>query len=152
MIDAEPTSSLQAVYPVGEKQPEVVRSRHGRPLDELTLDNVLAGRVSADDFAISAEGLRRQAGIAERAGRGHLAQNLRRGAELVEIPDEELFAVYELLRPGRARSAADLLAAAGRLREVYAAEETARLVEEAALVYTRRGVFTRRAAAGPDRQ
>lgn len=141
--DAQP-DKLDDLYPVGEKQPERVRTRHGRPLGDLTLDNLLAGHVTASDFGITAEGLRLQAEIAERAGRPNLAQNLRRGAELVEIPDDALLEIYEHLRPGRAHSADELRAIADRLRRTYGAEETARLVEEAAAVYERRGVFERR--------
>jgi propanediol dehydratase small subunit len=88
--------------------------------------------------------LRLQAEIAELAGRPNLAQNLRRGAELVEIPDDVLLEIYERLRPGRARSADDLRAMADHLRRTYGAEETARLVEEAAAVYEQRGIFNRR--------
>jgi propanediol dehydratase small subunit len=143
MRDGEQAERLDAIYPVGEKQPERVRTRGDRPLGDLTLDNLMAGHVTASDFGITAEGLRLQAAIAEQAGRPHLAQNLRRGAELVEIPDDVLLDVYEQLRPGRARSAADLRAMADRLRRTYGAEETARLVDEAAAVYERRGIFDR---------
>ena len=144
MKDHENPSNLDAIYPVGEKQPERVRTRNGRPLRDLTLDNLLAGHVTASDFGITAEGLRLQAAVAEQAGRPNLAQNLRRGAELVEIPDHVLLDVYELLRPGRARSAEDLRAAAKQILDTYGAKETASLIEEAALVYERRGIFQRR--------
>ena len=144
MRDDEPTNYLDTIYPVGEKQPEHVQTRNGRPLRDLNLDNLLAGHVNSSDFGITAEGLRLQAAIAKRAGRPNLAQNLRRGAELVEIPDNVLLNVYELLRPGRAKSADDLQAVAKQLRDIYGAKETALLLEEAALVYERRGVFQRR--------
>lgn len=141
----EPPASLDETYPVGEKQPDRVRTQTGRPLSDLTLDSVRAGDVTAADFTITAEGLRRQAAIAAQAGRPHLAQNLRRGAELVAIPEAELLAMYEQLRPGRAHSAAELRATAARLRQDYGAEAMAQLFEEAAAAYERRGVFTRRA-------
>ena len=144
MMDEEHPAELDSIYPVGEKQPERVRTRHGRPLADLTLDNLLAGHVTASDFTITAEGLRLQAEIAQQAGRPNLARNLRRGAELVEIPDDVLLEIYELLRPGRAHSAGDLQAAADRLRRIYGAEETAGLIEEAATAYARRGIFDRR--------
>ncbi|HET9907176.1 MAG TPA: diol dehydratase small subunit, partial [Anaerolineales bacterium] len=113
-------------------------------LNELTLDNLLSGKVSSSDFGITADGLRLQATIAERAGRPNLAQNLRRGAELVEIPDDLVLKIYELLRPGRAQSVDELRASANELRENYGANETALLMEEAALAYERRGIFQRR--------
>jgi propanediol dehydratase small subunit len=144
MTDDEKPDSLNVIYPVGEKQPDRVRTRNGRSLRDLTLDNLLEGQVGASDFGITAEGLRLQAAIAERAGRPNLAQNLQRGAELVEIPDTVLLDVYELLRPGRAQSAEVLRAAADQLRDTYGAKETASLLEEAALVYERRGIFRRR--------
>ena len=144
MTDDEKPDNFDAIYPVGEKQPDSVRTRNGHPLRDLTLDNLLAGHVADSDFGITAEGLRLQAAIAEQAGRPNLAQNLRRGAELVEIPDNVLLDVYELLRPGRAQSADDLRAAANQLRDSYGAKETASLLEEAALVYERRGIFQRR--------
>jgi propanediol dehydratase small subunit len=144
MRDNEKPNDLDAIYPIGEKQPDRVRTRNGRALNDLTLDNLLTGNVAASDFAITAEGLRLQAAIAEQAGRPNLAQNLRRGAELVEIPDTVLLEVYELLRPGRAQSVDELRAAADLLRDNYGAKETASLIEEAALVYERRGIFQRR--------
>ena len=135
---------LATIYPVGEKDPDRVRTRQGHTLRELTLDNLLAGYLDVTDFGITAEGLRLQAVIAEQAGRPNLAQNLRRGAELVEIPEDVLLGVYELLRPGRANSADELRSAAQRLRESYGAQETAALFEEAAVVYERREIFQRR--------
>ena len=144
MIDDEKVDDLNKIYPVGEKQPDRVRTRNGHSLSELTLDNLLAGGVTASDFGITAEGLRLQATIAEQAERPNLAQNLRRGAELVEIPEDVLLKIYELLRPGRAQSADDLRVAANQLRDTYRAKETASLLEEAALVYEQRGIFQRR--------
>jgi propanediol dehydratase small subunit len=144
MEDKKSDNPVGAIYPVGEKQPDRLRTRNGHSLRDLTLDNLLAGNVAASDFGITADGLRLQAAVAEQAGRPNLAQNLRRGAELVEIPDNVLLDVYELLRPGRAKSADDLRAAADQIRDTYGAKETASLLEEAALVYERRGIFQRR--------
>jgi propanediol dehydratase small subunit len=144
MTDDEKPDNLDAIYPIGEKQPDRVRTRNGHPLRDLTLDNLLARHVDASDFGITVGALRLQAAIAEQAGRPNLAQNLRRGAELVEIPDDVLLGVYELLRPGRAHRADELRAAANQLRDTYGAKETASLLEEAALVYERRGIFQRR--------
>ena len=52
--------------------------------------------------------------------------------------------VYELLRPGRAKDKAPLLDAARMLRETYKARAHGGFVEEAAEVYERRGLFTKR--------
>src|SRR5215216_2483976 len=144
MTDNKMPDNPNAIYPVGEKDPDRVRTRNGHTLGELTLDNLLAGTVNSTDFGITAEGLQLQAAIAEQAGRPNLAQNLRRGAELVEIPDSVLLEIYELLRPGRAQSADHLRTTATQLRDTYGANETASLLDEAALIYERRGVFQRR--------
>ena len=144
MTGNEKLVNLNEIYPVGEKQPEHVRTRNGRFLHDLSLDQLLRGEVTASDFGITAAGLRLQAQIAEQAGRPNLAQNLRRGAELVEIPDDVLLNIYELLRPGRAQSADELRTAADHLRDTYNAKETASLLEEAAHVYERRRIFQRR--------
>src|SRR5215203_472839 len=76
MTDDKIPDNLDSVYPIGEKQPDRVRTRNGHTLAHLTLDNLQAGRVNSSDFRITADGLRLQAEIAERAGRPNLAQNL----------------------------------------------------------------------------
>jgi propanediol dehydratase small subunit len=65
-----------------------------------------------------------------------LAANLRRAAELTRLPDEEVLAIYEALRPGRS-SAAELTALAGSL-SARGLPGNAALVAEAAEVYARR--------------
>jgi len=89
---------------------------------------------------ISAETLLHQAAGAEQSGRRQLAEDLRRAAELVPVPDDLILEVYNALRPGRS-TAAQLAALARRLREQYAAEQCARWIEEAAAVYSRRGLL-----------
>ena len=85
-----------------------------------------------------------QARISELAGRPTLARNFERAAEIVDVPQDFVLKVYELLRPGRAKTKDDLLAAAQTLRETYGAAQMADFVEEAAEVYERRGLFTYR--------
>jgi propanediol dehydratase small subunit len=136
--------SADDIYPIAERRPDLVRTPTGKPLASLTLEAVLAGEVTPEDIAISADALRLQAGVARRAGYDRLAENLERAAELSRVPEDELLGTYELLRPGRAKGPEDLRAAAERLRTLYAAPLTAALVEEAAEVYVRRGLFVRR--------
>jgi propanediol dehydratase small subunit len=88
--------------------------------------------------------LHQQAEIARAAGRPTLAQNFERGAELVDVPQDVIMRVYELLRPGRASSKDELLAAAKELRDAYGAGNVASFIEEAAEVYERRALFKRR--------
>ncbi len=106
---------------------------------EERLDAVRAGAVTMADFRITADTLRRQAGVARAHGNPQLAENFERAAELVPLPDEQVMALYELLRPRRA-TAAELEAAAAGL-EASGAPRNAALVREAAAVYARRGLL-----------
>ena len=49
-------------------------------------------------------------------GRPTLAQNFERAAELVNVPQDVIMQVYELLRPGRARTKQQLLRCRRMLR------------------------------------
>jgi propanediol dehydratase small subunit len=133
-----------ADYPLAEKRPDMVRGKRGKRLDEITLEAVLAGGVTMEDLSITSGALRLQAEIARAAGRPTLAANFERGAELVVVPQEVIMRVYELLRPGRAQSKDELLAAAEELRERHGAAGMAAFVTEAATVYERRGLFKKR--------
>ena len=133
-----------ADYPLAEKRPEIVRGKRGKGLDEITLEALLEDRVTIEDLRITAAALRQQAEIARAAGRGTLAANFERGAELVDVPQATIMRMYELLRPGRAESQDELLAVAKELRDQYGAKGMAEFVEEAATVYERRGLFKKR--------
>lgn len=137
------TSDLD-LYPVAERAPEQVHTPTGKPLSALTLEAVLSGEVGAGDVAITPEALLLQARIARAAGRTTLAENFERAADLVRVPQDLILDTYELLRPGRARDAQQLLDRAAQLRRDYGAERVAALIEEAAAVYTRRGLFVKR--------
>ena len=133
-----------ADYPLAENRPEIVRGKRGKGLDEITLDAVIEGRVTLDDLSITSAALRQQAEIARAAGRPTLAQNFERAAELVDVPQDTIMRVYELLRPGRAQSKDELLAAAKELEKSHGATAMAAFVAEAAEVYERRGLFKKR--------
>jgi propanediol dehydratase small subunit len=139
-----PEPPLADLYPLAENAPERVRSRSGRSLAELPVEAIARGEVGIEDLGIAPEGLRAQAEVARRAGRPTLARNLERAAELVAVPEALLLRVYELLRPGRARTKAELVAVAAELRSGYGADLNAQLVEEAAEHYERRGLFKKR--------
>ena len=115
-----------------------VRALSGRPVDGLTVDAVRAGEIGVWDLRIHPETLERQAVVAEEHGNPQLAENLRRAAELTQLPDEEVLAIYEALRPGRS-TAAQLTALAGSLTG-RGLPRCAALVAEAADVYARRGL------------
>ena len=133
-----------ADYPLAEKRPEFVRSANGKGLQDLTLAGIEAGKVTLEDLRITPQALRDQAEIATDAGRPTLGRNFDRAAELVDVPQDVVLKIYELLRPGRAKTKAEVLAAAKLLRETYKATQMAAFVEEAAEVYERRGLFTYR--------
>jgi len=131
-------------YPLAEKRPDLVRTRRGKTLGDLTLAGLEAGEVALEDLRITPEALRQQAEIALAAGRPTLARNFERASELVDVPQDVILRIYELLRPGRAKGRADLLDAAKLLRGTYKAEQMAVFIEEAAEVYERRGLFSKR--------
>jgi propanediol dehydratase small subunit len=131
-------------YPLAEKRPDIVRTKAGKSIEDITLDGVLSDRITLEDLRITSQALRQQAEIARAAGRPTLAKNFERGAEMVDVPQDVIMRIYELLRPGRANSKDELLAAAKELRETYRATEVANFVEEAAEVYERRALFKRR--------
>ena len=115
-----------------------IRALSGKPVDGLTVEAVRAGEVGVADLRIHPDTLERQAAVAEQHGNPQLAENLRRAAELTRLPDDEVLAVYEALRPGRSTPAqlaglAASLAARGLPR-------CAALLTEAADIYARRGL------------
>ena len=115
-----------------------VRALSGRAVDSLTVQAVRAGEVGVADLRIHPDTLEHQAVVAAEHGNPQLAENLRRAAELTRLPDEEVLAVYEALRPGRS-TPADLTTLAASLAG-RGLPRCAALVTEAADVYARRGL------------
>ncbi len=123
-------------YPLGTSRPDLVRTPGGIALDELRLHDE---RVDAAELRATPETLRLQADVARAAGRGQLADNLLRAAELAPLPDETILAIYTALRPGRS-TAAELEGWAAEL-DGWDAPGTAAFVREAAQVYAERGLL-----------
>ena len=128
-------------YPLAEKRPDLVRTRSLKKLDDITLAAIESGTAVLEDIRITPAALLLQAEIAEAAGRPMIARNFERAADIVDVPQDFILKTYELLRPGRAKTKAELLDAAKTLRETYKAERMAAFIEEAAEVYERRGLF-----------
>ena len=105
---------------------------------------MLCGRIQSKDIGITPRALLLQADIARAGDRHALARNLERAADLVPVPQDVILETYEMLRPGRAESAQALRERAEMLRRRYGAAQIAELIEEAARVYERRGIFTKR--------
>ena len=127
-------------YPLGQTRPETIQSRTGLPLPEITLEAVREGRVGPDDLTIHTDTLQAQADIAGAAGYHQLSANLRRAAELVNIPNERLLQIYEALRPRRS-TYRELMALSEELAAHYQAAENARFVREAAESYRINGLL-----------
>lgn len=131
-------------YPVAETAPDRVTGQRGRTLNELTMEAVLKGEIGMEDLRITEEALMRQAAIARSVERSALASNFERAAEMTRLPQDEIMAIYELLRPGRAASQQELTEAAARLRNTYDAPRLAAFVEVAAALYGRRSLYRTR--------
>ena len=107
--------------------------------ERLSVEAAVDGRLQLGDLRIDPERLRFQADQADRDGNRQLAENLRRAAELVLVPDEELMSLYEALRPHRSSSEELLGLAQSLVRR--GAPRCADLVVEAARTYERRGLL-----------
>jgi len=133
-----------ADYPLAETRSDRIKGKRGKSLDDITLESVVAGRVTMEDLRITPQALADQDEISRAAGRPTLALNFERAAELVGVPQDFIMSSYEMLRPGRAKSRDQLLEVANTFRQVYKAERMAKFIEEAADTYERRGLFTYR--------
>jgi propanediol dehydratase small subunit len=111
----------------------------GKDPAQISLDAVRDGEVEIADVRIHPDTLEHQAQVAAAHANPQLAENFRRAAELAGLPDEEVLALYEALRPARS-TAAELVAYAERL-EAAGASRNAALFREAATVYERRGLL-----------
>jgi len=117
----------------------VTRARSGTDVGALTLDALRRGELGPGDVRIHPETLEHQAQVAEAHANPQLAANLRRAAELTELPDDEVLAIYDALRPRRS-SYDDLVGLATSLASRGLALNAA-LVREAAEVYAPRGML-----------
>jgi propanediol dehydratase small subunit len=118
-------------YPLAEKAPERLKTPSGLAFQDITLEAVLAGEVEMRDLRVTSEALELQAQVADGAGRPQLAENLRRAAELVDVPEDRILEVYRALRPGRGSRQA-LFELADDLENRWQAKRCAALVREAA--------------------
>lgn len=114
---------------------------------DITLEGVMAGTVSPEDIRISRSALLRQAEAAQGAGQTALAENLRRAAELTEVPNEEILAMYNALRPHRSTKA-EIESLCNTLETEYGAIETARFIRGCVASYELKGLFKRQDGGG----
>ena len=126
-------------YPLGTRRPDLIATPAGVPLNDVSLEALVEGRLEGADIRATPSTLRLQADVARAAGREPLAASLERAAELAAVPDELLLAVYSALRPRRA-TASELEEWAERLAS-HGARATAAFVREAAEAYAERGLL-----------
>lgn len=127
-------------YPLGEYEKDSIKSKTGKKLMEITLDEVMKGHISSDDIKISKETLKAQGQVARECGNDPMEKNFERAAELVDVPDDVILKMYDKLRPNRSTKL-ELVMMAQELIEKYNAKNCARLVMEAVEVYEKRGVL-----------
>ena len=127
-------------YPLGEHEKDNIRSKTGKKLDDITIEAVKNGQISAEDIKISADVLLRQAEVAEAAGKPQMRDNFVRASELVGVPDEVILNFYNKLRPNRSTKA-ELSDMAKELKSKYNADKCAALVLETISVYEKRGIL-----------
>ena len=127
-------------YPFAEHEADRLTSKTGKKFNDITLDEVMKGNVSAEDIKISQETLRAQGEIAKQAGNDPMDQNFKRAAELVNVPDDVILRMYDKLRPNRSTKA-ELEEIARVLLEEYDAKTCSAFVLEACEVYEKRGIL-----------
>lgn len=128
------------LYPLMEKHPEIIRSKTGKKLDEINLENITKGELKIDDISISRETLIMQAQIALEAGREQLARNFVRASEMIDIPDGEILRMYNVLRPNRSTEE-DFKVLIDELENKYKAPMCAAHVQETLEVYKKRDLL-----------
>ncbi|MCV7252758.1 diol dehydratase small subunit [Mycolicibacterium fluoranthenivorans] len=111
----------------------------GEPTDKYTVAAAVEGRLRLSDLQMDPATLAHQAIVAEEHGNPQLAENFLRAAELALMDGEEVMALYEALRPYRS-TAAELEALRVSLH-TRGATRCGALVEQAAVVYARRGLL-----------
>lgn len=128
------------LYPLIEKHPEVIRSKTGKKLEDITIENIMGGAIGIDDVSISKETLILQAEVARQAGRIQLAENFIRAAELISIPDDEILEIYNKLRPHRSTEE-ELRQLIDKLETQYHAKVCAEFVRDTLAVYKKRDIL-----------
>ena len=127
-------------YPLGVKEADTITSKTGKRLDEITLDEVKKGNITAEDIKISSEMLKRQGQVAHEADNPQMEATFERASELVIVPDDVILNMYNKLRPNRSTKR-ELVLMAQELLEKYHAPHCAKLVLEAAEIYEKRGIL-----------
>ena len=129
-----------ADYPMLTKHGDVIKTPTGKSMSEINLESVVNETVTIKDVRISSEMLHAQAQIAESAGKKQIGENLKRAAELIQVPDDTIIKMYDMLRPNRSTKA-QLEELVQTLLNEYHAPMCAQLVREAVAVYEKRNIL-----------
>jgi len=116
------------------------RSQLAIDVQDITLENLRLGKISAEDLTIRRETLLRQATTADAEGYPQLARNFRRAAELTALPNDVLLGAYEKLRPYRA-TYFELLSLSQEIAARFDAPETGDYIRQAAEAYRDKGLL-----------
>lgn len=127
-------------YPLMRNKKDLIKTKSGKSIDDINMENVLNGTVSPEDIKITSDMLLYQAQVADSIGRVQFGRNLRRAAELTLVPDDRVLEIYNALRPNRSTKD-ELIKIADELENKYNAKMNAALVREAAEVYERREIL-----------
>ncbi|MDF2613192.1 MAG: dehydratase [Clostridia bacterium] len=128
------------LYPLIEKYPELISSKTGKKLEDVTIENIMNGNIGINDISISKSTLMLQAKVALEDGKPQLAENFVRAAELIAVPDDEILQIYNSLRPYRATEE-ELAAIADKLENKYDAPICANFVRETLTVHKKRDIL-----------
>lgn len=90
-----------ADYPIAQRHPEWIDIGQGRDLSFITMENVMAGKITMDDLKIKPDILKAQGKIAKDGGRDQIELNFSRAAEMTKVSDKRLLEMYNALRPYR---------------------------------------------------
>ena len=69
-------------YPIAKKHPDWIKIGDNKKFEDVTLENILSGRISSQDLRIKPEILIKQGEIAKNSGREAIQYNFSRAAEL----------------------------------------------------------------------
>ena len=127
-------------YPLSENAADILKTKTGKSFNDITFEGVITGEITHEDFKTDPKTLLMQADIAEKSGKPQFAENLRRAAELTNVPDDEVLRIYDKLRPNRATKQ-ELIEISQNLREKYNAYKTADFVMETAEIYEKRNIL-----------
>lgn len=130
------------LYPLIEKRPELIRTKTGKKLEDITMENVIKGDIGIDDLSISKDTLILQAKVALDQGKEQQAENFVRASELINVPDSKILDIYNMLRPYRATEK-QLKEISQELRTKYDAPICAAFVEETLEVYKKRDILVK---------